>query len=130
VTKAITTSYFANLTNVSNPVSICLYPPSWYTGEQYLPLAPTSRLLDLYKRGKIDEQEFTRTYYADILDHLNPKTVYREILGESPQVTLVCYEKSCDFCHRHLVAAWLNARLKIQVRELPSPSSRPVKSLF
>ena len=25
-----------------------------------------------------------------------------------PRIALICYEKPTDFCHRHLVADWLN----------------------
>ena len=28
--------------------------------------------------------------------------------GYDKDVALVCYEKPSDFCHRHLVADWLN----------------------
>jgi hypothetical protein len=29
-------------------------------------------------------------------------------LNYSPEICLLCYEKPSDFCHRHLVADWLN----------------------
>ena len=28
--------------------------------------------------------------------------------GELDKVILLCYEKPTDFCHRHLVADWIN----------------------
>ena len=33
-------------------------------------------------------------------------------------VVLLCYEKPPQFCHRHLVAKWLEKELNIKVEEL------------
>ena len=35
----------------------------------------------------------------------------------SDTIALVCYEKPSDFCHRHLVAKWINENTNIEVRE-------------
>ena len=35
------------------------------------------------------------------------KMIYSFNVGES-DICLVCYEKPCDFCHRHIVSDWLN----------------------
>ena len=31
----------------------------------------------------------------------------RKQYGKNKYIALVCYEKSSDFCHRHLVSKWL-----------------------
>ena len=42
-------------------------------------------------------------YKYETLDKLDPHKVAVDLEGK----TLLCYEKSEDFCHRHIVAAWL-----------------------
>ena len=54
------------------------------------------------------------TYSKEELDKLDPKQVYEE-LGEN--AVLLCWEKSSDFCHRHLVSEWLSEKLGIEVKE-------------
>lgn len=103
----IQTGYFAKYKG-SNGVAICLYPPKWFKGDVYPQLAPTRRLLEWYKSSAQDEKAqdiYRRIYYRDVLNHLNPEAVYRALDGK----VLLCYEKSGDFCHRHLVSEWLNA---------------------
>jgi len=49
------------------------------------------------------------------LDVLDAKKVYEE-LGEDS--ILLCWEKSGDFCHRRLVAEWLEKELNVKVNEI------------
>ena len=48
------------------------------------------------------------------LSQLDPKKVYEELDGK----ILLCYEKETDFCHRFLVASWLEFNLGIEVKEI------------
>lgn len=45
-------------------------------------------------------------------------SVVRELLqmcGEDKEPCLICYEKPGEFCHRHLVAAWIrNAGFEVR----------------
>ena len=45
---------------------------------------------------------------------LNAEKVYQDL----DRCILVCYEKNNEFCHRHIVAAWLEDELKINVPEI------------
>jgi hypothetical protein len=54
------TSYFARSAKDPGAVSIARFPPKWYTGARYLPLAPPAALLkigdwDLYRRRYHEE---------------------------------------------------------------------------
>ena len=40
-----------------------------------------------------------------------------ERLANGKDVALCCYEKPGDFCHRHLVAKWMNEKLGVQIEE-------------
>ena len=108
----IQTSYFAKYKG-ENAVSISLSKPQWYTTcREYKKLAPSWNLLNKYKQDK-DEEFYIEQYYKDVLDKLDPKQVYEE-LGED--AVLLCWEKN-GFCHRFLVAKWLEDKLGIEVKE-------------
>lgn len=108
------TSYFAKYKGI-NAVSIALSTPNWYQNcKIYKKLAPSWELLKKYKQDK-DEEYYTECYYEEVLNKLDPQQVYTE-LGED--AVLLCWEKSGDFCHRHIVADWLEERLGIEVDEI------------
>lgn len=63
-----------------------------------------------YKRTG-DVNTFKREYKDLVLSTLDANNVIKElkslILHKTDSIALVCYEKLADFCHRHLVAEWL-----------------------
>lgn len=63
---------------------------------------PPAHLLLKYKEDH-DENAYEKNYRKEVLDKLDPAAVAKELDGK----VLCCYEKSDNFCHRHLVAAWL-----------------------
>jgi len=93
-------------------VSIALFAPWAYQGRRYPALAPRREML------KMDEAAY-RVAYQKILDNLDPQKV-SEDLGED--AILLCYEPPGKFCHRRLVAEWLEAHLGVTVPELREPS--------
>jgi uncharacterized protein (DUF488 family) len=52
------------------------------------------------------------------LDKLDPQKVFDD-LGED--AILLCWEAPCQFCHRRLVAEWLEKHLGVNVPELQEP---------
>lgn len=110
----IFTSYFAKLREILPnfvPIAICRYPPKWYRGLIYKELAPSSNLLNTWNGGGITAEDYIRIYETEVLNHLNPHTVVSELtkMADGHDIVLLCYEKTGDFCHRHLVADWLNS---------------------
>lgn len=115
----IYTSYFANIKNLpryATPVAICGKSPIWYKGLQYKKLAPKYDFFMQYKQDG-DKEAYTKHFMEEVLDTLNPTQVVLDLLrlvgnfqglSYTPEIVLICYEKSSDFCHRHLVAEWLN----------------------
>lgn len=102
------TSYFARLKEIENPISICGKAPDWYQGPQFKKLAPKLWFFQLYRQGKITEEEYTEAYNIEVLGELNPHSVYKALFSAyNEEPTLLCYEKPGDFCHRHIVAKWL-----------------------
>lgn len=109
----IYTSYFAKLRSLPEnvtPIAICVKVPDWYTGLQYKKLAPKYDFFTEWKRNR-DNEYFIKRYKEQIIDTLKADEVVEDLLSVLPDtehdIVLVCYEKSTDFCHRHLVANWL-----------------------
>lgn len=96
-------------------ISIARFNRFW-KGEEFKPLAPPADII------KIEDEEFyTNLYYEKVLKKLDPQEVYNQ-LGDN--AVLLCYEKWADiesgktFCHRRIVAKWLENNLGVKVEEL------------
>lgn len=110
----IYTSYFDNLKNLPRyiiPISICGQAPDWYRGLQYKKLAPKYKFFMEWKKNK-DNNYYIKCFNEQVLDKLCPHHVvfdlYNFLISEDYDVCLICYESPNEFCHRHLVAKWLN----------------------
>ena len=108
----IYTSYFSNLRNIPNtitPIAICIKNPAFYSGLSYKKLAPKYSFFKVWQQTK-DNQYYVNNYFKLVLDPLNVHNVVTELktLANTEDIVLLCYEKPSDFCHRHLVANWLN----------------------
>lgn len=115
----ISTSYFANIKNIENPLSISGKAPVWYTGPCLKILAPKYWFFLQYKNGEINADQYTEYFIKEVLDPLNPQETLDKIIQLAGQnATLLCYEKPGDFCHRRIVAQWLEENLNIKVEEL------------
>lgn len=92
------------------PISISLYTPHWFTGFKYPLLSPTPDILHDYKSKLIDVDTYINRYLNQVLIGLDSIQVLSNIsrIGNGNDIALCCYEKSGEFCHRHLVANWLN----------------------
>lgn len=100
----IYTSYFAKQANNPKALSICRWVPKWYSGRQCMLLAPSESLLKRYKAGEVSEEEYTNEY----TEYLNQLGINKVLSVLHDGDVLLCYEKSSDFCHRHILAEWLN----------------------
>ena len=113
----IYTSYFANLKKLPPlmvPISICGKAPSWYGGLEYKVLAPKYDFFMQWKENG-DNDYYIEQFNSRVLGSLCAKRIEFELYNLAAQVNplckdicLICYEKPSDFCHRHLVAEWLN----------------------
>ena len=107
------TSYFAKVPQIEFPLSIARINPEWYGRPSYPKLAPSKELLFDFKYGSHKgDTEFYTTEFLKYLESLDFKEVMQELSGiygpdALDRITLLCYEKPSDFCHRHLVANWL-----------------------
>jgi len=105
------TSYFAQagfLHKDRELVSISRVTPDWFTASFptsiiALELAPSMELLLAYKNDEISEKDYEIRYRDETLSLLDPK----EIAEKYKNSVFLCYEKTGDFCHRRILASWL-----------------------
>lgn len=116
--KTLYTSYFAKA-DLSNPLAyaITVRTPPWAGRKlNHCPdLAPTSRMLSLYKNGYITEAQYTDMYLHEL--RARGKTPQQVADALPDGAILLCYEGKGKFCHRHIAAEWLREG-GIDVKEL------------
>lgn len=118
------TSYFAKLHCVNTPLSISGRAPVFYRGPEYKVLAPKYSFWNAWKNGEIDNDGYVREYNRLVLSQLDPAETYKHLTETyGADVTLLCYEKPGDFCHRRLVADWFHSALGVSVPELTRPTA-------
>ena len=122
----IYTSYYANYRKFKGMfrVSISRTAPNNSYDLQLTKLAPTAELLQKYKSNTITNDEYTSVYHNQLLrlendgyiaKFVKALSILQELKGD---VVLLCYEKKGDFCHRHLLAEYLNNNHNTNIREL------------
>jgi len=117
------TSNFFHFHHQEDPrlVSIANWDPHWYKGRRYPALAPKKNML----KG-LSREEYTRRY-SRILAGLDPQRVWND-LGED--AILLCWERPGEFCHRRLVAEWLEQNLGVVIPELSRHNHLNQKTLL
>ena len=79
-----------------------------------MPLAPPEDLIERYKSKLIDETRFAQEYTERVLNTLDPFQVVKDL---GMNAILLGEEPPGKFCHRQLVAGWLEDTLGIKVQE-------------
>lgn len=91
-----------------------------FQGKCYPSLAPKKGFWKIWHDNidKVSFEENTRfyvqQYWEQVLSKLDPEEIYNELDNS----TLLCYESNEDFCHRHIVSAWLEILLDVSVPEV------------
>ena len=112
------TSNFANYIG-NKGISICKIPPVWFFGEEYKDLAPKNWMGIEYSKGTISKEEYTELFYTEVLSKLDHRKVYSDLVSfYGKEFVLLCWCGDDKFCHRHIVAEWLNKELGTQIVEL------------
>lgn len=119
----IFTSYYANYKAYSGfySISISRSAPKHSYDLRLLDLAPSSQLLKDYKSGIADKEEYTRRYLSS-LESLKKRGYLDKFVNylnnHIKDIVLLCYEKRGDFCHRHILADYLNRNYNMNISEL------------
>ncbi len=108
-----------NESKINGYISISLYPSNnSFISYEYKSLAPNWKLFENLTKKKISEKQFIDSYKEQLF-YLNPKTVYDDlkslVFGFEPIIMTNVSKKK--FCHRHIVAEWLENELGIVIEE-------------
>jgi len=119
----IYTGYYAKLKLYENaglmPISIAGKAPEFYKGFQFKTFAPSWDIFSKWKSGEINNFQYTERFREEILNKLDKEGIRRFLDSFETDIILLCYEKSGDFCHRHIVADWIETEFGKKVEEYP-----------
>jgi hypothetical protein len=101
-------------------VSISVTAPAWFAGPTYPALVPPPKLVRAYKAGEVTEVEYVTWYDMERLRLLDAGRVADDLreLAAPHEPILLCWCGRDAFCHRRLVAAWIEKNLGIVVPEM------------
>lgn len=115
------TGYFYKLkqNKIDGAVSIAVGKPRYIkVNHELKTLAPTWKLLNGFRKDEITEEEYVVQFNA-MLEKLNVNDVVDELHhltgGEEP--VMMCHCATKHFCHRHLVAEWIERKTGEAVEE-------------
>ncbi|MGF1939425.1 MAG: DUF488 family protein [Nostoc sp. ChiQUE02] len=98
------TSYYRGETR-GEGISISPYPPKNWKGKHLALFAPTPELLKWWKSSAQDaeaELEYERRFREVLQERQQLIELWINRQRQNPgDITLCCYEKPTDFCHRH-----------------------------
>jgi hypothetical protein len=120
--QIMTASWFAKLPVGAVPVGISRGVPRGKNGYRRL------RVLEPGPWFKSVPPERYVTLYGQILNRLDPCVIRDLLLGCGDIPIMVCWEAPHDchagskWCHRHIVAQWLEDRIGIEVQEVGFPN--------
>ena len=138
----IWTSYFANLKTLEDNgiycVAICNKIPTFFKGPNIESVSPNNSILWEYKKSgetDVDRERYKQRYINEVLCAYRFHPEYFTQLLESfsasennKDIALLCYERPEDFCHRHILAEWLNERISdYHIEEYPIYSQKKEK---
>ena len=100
-------------------VSISRFPPRGFQGHCCYDLAPSADLLKRYKGG-LSQDLYSVEYRRDVLDRVDVHRVFEGLahLACGRDIVLCCFEPAFDFCHRRLLADYVQAVWGYSIREL------------
>ena len=119
----IHTGYYAKLKVYKEagltPIAISGKRPDFYEGLYYPDFAPRFEVFQQWKKGEINNEGYVKEYKA-YLETLNKDEIEFDFSPYNTQendCVLLCYEKVGDFCHRHVLADWLEENFGFRVEE-------------
>jgi len=122
--KKIYTSNYARHSNNKNAIAISLTVPEWYEGTWFKYLAPKTDMVGKIKKSSANYNQ--RKYTRDYLDVLKARNVNPRALVDalSDGAILLCYEPPGVFCHRRILADWIERHTGVVVPEWQSQEEK------
>ena len=93
---------------------------AYYVGSYYSKLMPKKSFWEVWEKNRgiyseeMNNKYYVLEYYRQVLKQLDPEEVYKELNNS----VLLCYEEADEFCHRHIVAEWLQLLLGLNIFEV------------
>ena len=83
-------------------------------------LAPKRKFWEIWHDniGKISEQDNIRYYIIEYYKQVLSKVDIEQLFENEKAPILLCYEDSSEFCHRHILAEYINIKYGIEVYEI------------
>jgi len=110
----VETSNFRKSKGDPRCVAISARVPKEYNGRSCKKLAPPYWMVKKSKSGEMTDAEFGRQFKECVLEKLDAREIVEDIGADA---ILLCWEKPGEFCHRRLIAEWLEQELGIEVKE-------------
>lgn len=119
----IFTSYFSRAKGLDVTryfvVSIARFQPKDFFAYPCLALAPSAELLLQYKNG-LSRGVYEECYRHDVLESQDIHKVFEGLakLANGRDIVLCCYERPFQFCHRRLLARYVEEHWHYFIEEL------------
>ena len=91
-----------------------------FNGRVISEFAPKRDFWDKWRSniGKIPELENTKYYIEEYYKQVLSKINVQELLKDEENPILLCYEKGQQFCHRHVLAEYIEMKYGIHVKDI------------
>ena len=91
-----------------------------FEGKSLTKLAPKRAFWNEWHNniGRISEEENTKFYIQEYYKQVLSQVDIEELLKDEKDPILLCYEREQDFCHRHVLAEFINIRYGINVEDI------------
>lgn len=109
----IYTSYYANHRNIPAEYQ-CIAVSQTRPSSVFIPTlkeaAPHWNIINMYKSGKIDFDDFSALYMYQLDVHIGHKNLRDYLLQfNNEYIVLMCYEKDYTKCHRTILLEYIEA---------------------
>lgn len=100
-------------------VSISRFPPKGFKGYKCYEFAPSVRLLKEYKEG-LRNDHYAYRYERDVLKKIDVHRVFEGLarMACGRDIVLCCFEPALHFCHRRLLAQYVQEVWGYSIEEL------------
>ena len=91
-----------------------------FIGKSIPQLAPKRKFWEVWHNniGKIPEEQNNRYYIEEYYKQVLSQIDIEELLKDEKDPILLCYEKEGQFCHRHVLAEFINTKYGIYVPDI------------
>lgn len=120
----IKTSYYWKVKDIKKEalkIAISLTAPYGEYDIKITELAPDKETLWNYKADKINKKEYTEQYTKKLnflFENKRLDEIMTFLKNQNKEILLLCYEGKYKFCHRHILAEFLNEKYKLKIEEL------------